>query len=1102
MPDPGEAGGLFRWLGDLVVRRPLLVIVFWIAAAVVPLLLFPPLAVVASRNQPSPLPDDIPVLVANREMNDAFHETGSDNLVLVVLSNEDGLGPADEQTYHTLVDALRRDETDVKSVQDFLSTPPLREILESKDKKAWNLPVVLNGNLGERESAQSYKHVTDIARQTVTGSTLTADVAGTEATVADLTETGERDMHLIEIYTGIMVLVILTLVYRNPITMLLPLITIGISLVAAQGILAGLAELGLPISAQTIVLMSAVMIGAGVDYTVFLISRYHDYVRIGADSDQAVKNALTSIGKVIAASAATVAVTFLAMLFSRLPIFTTIGPAISISIVVALVAAVTLLPAIMTLAGPRGWIKPRRSATDRFWRRSGIRIVRRPKAHLFASLAVLVVLASCAGLAHYTYDDRKALPDSVDSAAGYAVLERHFTPDALIPQFLFIQSPRDLRTPEALADLEQMAGRVSEVPGIAMVRGLTRPTGETLEQAKTTYQAGEVGSKLGDAHRLILDHNNDLNTLTGGAGQLASSLGDIRSQVDEALGPVRALVGALAAIEQQLGGKKALEDIDNATKLVSSMRAFGDAFGVNFANVTASFDWAPPVLTALDTSLVCNLDPSCVDSRRQLQRLVAARTDGTFNTIGDLGRLMQSTRDSQTLEATVNDLRNALTTATNALQSLGLDTAGGVQSRLATLQQGADALANGSQQLAEGVQLLVDQTKQLGGGLGEASAFLLAMKTGASKPPMAGFFVPPQFLTMDEFKNAAGAFISPDGHAVRYLIQTHLDPFGTAAMSQVDAITDAARAAQPNTELSDAKISMVGASVVLRDTRDYYNHDVRFFILATIITVLLILMVLLRAVVAPLYLITSVVISYMSALGIGVIVFQFLLGQEMHWSLPGLTFILLVAVGADYNLLLISRIRDESPHGVRLGVIRTIGSTGGVITSAGLIFAASMFGLMFASINTMAQVGFVIGIGILLDTFLVRTVTVPAIAAILGRANWWPHQGWNRIQPRLQHAANRFSRHRAITGIFSPAGKIRAAWASVIASWRQRRHRLPRLLGSNGPESLAANVAETVTNGQPAVGGVVPVERSHAMADAMDLCYADFLLMGKAHLPA
>ena len=118
--------------------------------------------------------------------------------------------------------------------------------------------------------------------------------------------------------------------------------------------------------------------------------------------------------------------------------------------------------------------------------------------------------------------------------------------------------------------------------------------------------------------------------------------------------------------------------------------------------------------------------------------------------------------------------------------------------------------------------------------------------------------------------------------------------------------------------------------------------------------------------------------------------FQFILGQQLHWSVPPLAFVVLVAVGADYNMLFVSRMRDESPHSLRYGIIRTLSSTGGVITAAGLIFAASMGGLLFSSIGIVVQGGFVIGVGILLDTFVVRTITVPAIAALVGRANWWP----------------------------------------------------------------------------------------------------------------
>ena len=200
-------------------------------------------------------------------------------------------------------------------------------------------------------------------------------------------------------------------------------------------------------------------------------------------------------------------------------------------------------------------------------------------------------------------------------------------------------------------------------------------------------------------------------------------------------------------------------------------------------------------------------------------------TTGRSTRSSDLARQLQSTTDTQSLQSTADGLRRALDTANSATRSLSAADPGGVQGRLATLQDGADKLADGSRQLADGVQLLVDQTKNMGAGLGQASAFLLAMKHGAGTPSMAGFYIPPQALKDHDFKTVADIFMSPDGHATRFLVQTKLNPFTTAAMDQINSITNAARSAQPNTALADAKVSMTGMTVGLRDTRDYYNSD-------------------------------------------------------------------------------------------------------------------------------------------------------------------------------------------------------------------------------------------------------------------------------------
>ncbi len=1051
-----EGGRFFGWIGRFVVRWPWLVIGAWIALAISVTMAFPSLAVLAQKAPASILPTNAPSVVSQKQMSEAFAEASSDNILLVVLTNEKGFTPADEVVYRDLVGALRAETEDVAALQDFVTTPPLREILVSKDNKAWLLPVNIVGEVATPKAIAATKRAIQTVQDTVAGTSLQVYTTGPAGTFNDIKDLGDRDIFTIEVATVVALLTILLMVYRNLLTMILPLITIGVALVTAQGVVAGMGTLGLSVSSQTIVLLTAMLAGAGTDYAVFLISRYHDFLRMGAESDEAVRNALASIGKVITASAATVAVTFIGMIFTKLTVFSTVGVALAAAIIVGCAGALTFLPALLTLAGRRGWARPRRDLTGRFWRRSGIRIVRRPVINLVASLAILVILASTSALATYNYDDRKALPAATASIQGYDAISRHFPLNASLPQYILISSPRDLRTPKALADMEQLAYRVSQIPDIDIVRGITRPTGESLEQARLSFQAGEVGKPLNQAADAINTNTGNLNLLASGSDQIADVLGAIRGQLGQTLATVSYLVRSLAFMQNQYGTGKALPGFELGSDPLNTIHGLGGNMGVNTGDAVAAYDKSiAPVLNALNGNPVCDADPKCVATRARLQLLGDARKDGTLNEIANLCTLLEEIPSDPTAlpaeqpmpvipgkekpgplttipggqatipggQATIpgsqatssGGMGPALDSISQSLQAAGITNPADLESQLTQLQQGIDLLSVASRQVADGVALLVDQTKKLGLGLDQASSFLLAMKRDATTQSMAGFYIPGQILNGEEFRKAAAIFISPDGRTARFLVQSKLNPFATPAMDQVNEVLAAARGAQPNTTLADASIGMTGLTVTLRDTRDYYYQDLRLIITTTILVVLGILIVLLRALVAPLYLIVSVILSYLSALGLGVVVFQLILGQELHWSVPGLTFIILVAVGADYNLLLISRIRDESPHGIRSGVIRTVGQTGGVITAAGVIFAASMIGLQFSSITTLVQIGFIIATGILLDTFLVRTVTVPATAVLVGKANWWPSK-WQPPVPAMARRQPEVGREIATAG--------------------------------------------------------------------------------------
>lgn len=173
--------------------------------------------------------------------------------------------------------------------------------------------------------------------------------------------------------------------------------------------------------------------------------------------------------------------------------------------------------------------------------------------------------------------------------------------------------------------------------------------------------------------------------------------------------------------------------------------------------------------------------------------------------------------------------------------------------------------------------------------------------------------------------------------------------------------------------------------------QDQVRRDFLVFSVVAALAVLLILIVLLRSILAPVLLVLTVLLSFASAVGVSGLVWQHLIGIDLDWSVVPVAFMAVIAVGADYSMLFASRIREESARGGTVrGIIRGFGSTGGVITTAGLVFAITMFALMSGTALNLVQIGFTIGVGLLLDIAIVRTVLVPAMMSVLGDRIWWP----------------------------------------------------------------------------------------------------------------
>jgi RND superfamily putative drug exporter len=211
------------------------------------------------------------------------------------------------------------------------------------------------------------------------------------------------------------------------------------------------------------------------------------------------------------------------------------------------------------------------------------------------------------------------------------------------------------------------------------------------------------------------------------------------------------------------------------------------------------------------------------------------------------------------------------------------------------------------------------------------------------------------------------------------------DPYSTEAYDLIEPIRNAAQSAAPSTLIG-------GPSAVEFDVRDAAGRDSIVIPPIILVVVFLILIGLLRALVAPLVLIGTVILSFLAALGVGYFVFDVIFGYPgSDPSLPLFAFVFLVALGVDYNIFLISRAREETiKHGSQQGILRALAVTGGVITSAGIVLAGTFLVLASLPLTFLTEIGFVVAFGVLLDTFLVRSILVPAIALDLGDKFWWP----------------------------------------------------------------------------------------------------------------
>lgn len=916
-------------------RLALPILLFWVALAAITNIAVPQLEDVGKTHNVALNSPDAPSLKAIKRIGEKFGEFNTDSSAMIVLEGDKPLGADAHRFYDEMVRRIEQDRKHVQHVQDYWGDTLTAAGSQSSDGKAAYVQVNLAGNQGSALANEGVGALRDIIERMKPPPGVKTYVTGAAPLISDQFDVGSKGTAKVTGITIGVIALMLFFVYRSVLTTLLVLATVLIEMSAARGLVAFLGNAGvIGLSTYATNLLTLLVIAAGTDYAIFFVGRYQEARGAGEDREKAFYTMYHGTTHIVLGSGLTVAGAVACLSFTRLPYFQSLGIPAALGILVALFAALTLGPAILTLGAMVGIFDPKRAIRTRGWRRIGTAIVRWPGAVLAAACALaLVGLLALPGY-KTSYDTRPYMPASAPANIGYTAAEKHFSRARLEPELLMVETDHDMRNPESMLVLDKVAKAVFHVPGVAQVQTITRPLGTPLVHSSLAF----VVSNSSAAQQQNLTYQQDrANDALKQANELSKTIDILKQQY---------------ALQQQLAGTTH-EETESFRDTLVTIRDLRDKIA-NFD------DFFRPVRSYFYWEKHCYDIPVCFAFRSLFDAL-----DG----------IDQLTEKFENLTASLDKL-DALQPKLTAL----------IPPQIASQQTNRDlTLAN--------YATLSGIYAQTAAAIDNATALGRAFDAAKNDDT---FYLPPEVFNNPDFKRGLKLFLSPDGKAVRMIVTHEGDPATPEGISHIDPMAKAAHEALKGTPMADAHVYLGGTSSTYKDIQDGAKYDLMIVAFAALSLILLIMMIITRSLIAALVIVGTVALSLGASFGLSVLVWQYIFGIELYWVVLALAVILLLAVGSDYNLLLISRFKEEIHAGLNTGIIRAMAGSGSVVTSAGIVFAVTMCAFVFSGFQVLGQIGTTIGLGLLFDTLIVRSFMTPSVARLLGRWFWWPQ----RVRPR------------------------------------------------------------------------------------------------------
>jgi RND superfamily putative drug exporter len=546
---------VFTKLGRFVVHNPWKVIAAWVIAAIAVVAFAPTLADVTNKDQAAFLPDKYESVQAQKLAADAFGQTNDATASIVVKRGAGGELTAADQAKVTEL-ATKLTDAKIERVTGAITGPQA----VSPNKQVQIVSVGLKGLPDEQAVLDAVQKIRDVTGSTLSGNELEYGVTGDAALFLDNQDAFENAFVVVGIATVVLIIGLLLLIYRSPVAAFLPILTVGLVASIAPGLIALAAKaFDLQVTQDLQTILTVVLYGVGTDYILFLLFRYRERLRAGEPSKEALVTATARVAEVIVSAAGAIVVSFSALLLAVFGGFKSLGPGLAIAVAVMAFAAITLIPAVVSLLGPKvfwpskSWQKTPKGA---MFKRFGQFTAKRPAVVALVSGGIMVALALGTLGMKVDYDAFSQLPDGTESSRAIKDLQAGFPAGALNPTTVYVRSTDG--TPLDPAELTTYAGKLAKVDGVgAVLPAVADGSLALLNKDKTVAQINVVldGAPYATSSLDLVDgklkdvaHADAPAGTTALLGGVTASYTDIRDANSRDLSVIFPVAGGLIAI--------------------------------------------------------------------------------------------------------------------------------------------------------------------------------------------------------------------------------------------------------------------------------------------------------------------------------------------------------------------------------------------------------------------------------------------------------------------------------------------------------------------------------------------------------------------------